>query len=215
MRELQPSKRGYVYKDTVTPSGKKVGRPRGVKNSRKVNKRKPGEAPPTPKAKRGPGNPIKSPPLSPAISKKVAAAWLRGESLTSIAEQTGTHRSALARHVENHITPLFRQELVGEAVRICALLKESARVSWQRVLADRDDGNSLKLFQWSIDCLLSITGAHSPIKVDISQQYRVAGKPPELIESEMLGRLAEKIETLRHSAVSTVDADEYQTLEES
>jgi DNA invertase Pin-like site-specific DNA recombinase len=120
----------YIYSDAVSKNGVKLGRPRGKRNSRPITKRSKGHTKTAKKSTRKAGNPIgKSPPLSPEVSKRVAAMWLRGESLTSIAEQTGTHRSALARHVEAHIVPVFKQELIGEAIRTCALLKEAARIS--------------------------------------------------------------------------------------
>jgi hypothetical protein len=215
MRPLDTPKPRYVQKNSLSKNGKRLGRPPDTKNSRKVNKRKPGTAPPKQPAKRTAGPPPSGKrPLSPEVSKRVASAWLRGESLTAIAEQTGTHRSALARHIDAHILPVFRSELAGEALRITGLLKEAARVAWLRVLEDRSDSDSLKLFCWACDNMLSISGAHAPLKLDVQQQYRVAGQPPAQLEASMLDRLARRIEDLRHSAVSTVDAVSHETLEE-
>jgi hypothetical protein len=198
----------YVRKNSFSPSGKRLGRPPGRRDSRRVTKRPKGQKPPATKSTRGPGAPrAGEAPLTPAVSKQIARLWLIGTSLTEIAEQTGTHLSALSRHIDGHILPVFRSELAGEALRITGLLREAARISWQRVVEDRDDANSLRLFSWSVDNLLSISGAHAPVKLDVSQTYRVAGKRPEAIESEMLDRLAHKIETLRYAPAITVDED--------
>ena len=204
----------YIYSDAVSRNGVKLGRPRGSKNSRTVTKRPKGSAPRKKKSKRGPGNHQTDAPLTPQVSKQIAAAWLIGTSLGEIAERVGVHKSALSRHVERHLVPVFRSELAGEALRITGLLREAARVAWQRVLADRDDANSLRLFSWSVDNLLSISGARSPLRIDVGTEYRVAGQSAQQLETSMLSRLATRIEDLRNGPALTVDADSHQTLEE-
>jgi hypothetical protein len=143
MRELKKSVGAYKYKDTRTASGAKVGRPRGSRNSRKVVKRKRGTVPAKQPAQRGPGNHQSQAPLSPQVSKEIARLWLVGTSLGQIAEDVGVHKSALSRHVENHLLPTFRAALGSEATRVAALLREASRVAWARVLADRSDSDSL------------------------------------------------------------------------
>lgn len=214
IRPLEKSAKGYIYKNTKTKSGAKVGRPRGSRNSRKVVKRKRGTVPAKQPAQRGPGNHQSQAPLSPQVSKEIAKLWLIGTSLGQISETVGVHKSALSRHVERHLIPAFRAALGSEAIRVAALLKEASRVAWLRIMEDRSDSDSLRLFMWACDCLLSISGARAPLRIDVSQEYRVAGQKPAAIEEEMLGRLARRIEDLRSNPVSTIDADSFETLEE-
>jgi hypothetical protein len=131
-----------------------------------------------------------------------------------MAKDLNVHRNSIINHIETRLLPQFRSELHLEASTIIARIREANDMSWQILRANHEDKAAQTLFTWSADSLVKILGVAAPVKVQI-EGYRVAGKRPEVIESEMLGRLAEKIETLRHSAVSTVDADEYQTLEES
>jgi hypothetical protein len=214
IRPLEKSAKGYIYKNTKTKSGAKVGRPRGSRNSRKVVKRKRGTVPAKQPAQRGPGNHQGQAPLSPQVSKEIAKLWLIGTSLGQIAEEVGVHKSALSRHVSNHLLPTFRAALGSEATRVAALLREASRIAWQRVLEDRTDSDSLKLFCWSCDNLLSIAGARAPLRIDVENQYRVAGSNRQELESSMLARLAAKIEDLRYTAVQTIDAEHFANLEE-
>ena len=101
MRKLRKS--SYVCKNTLSKSGKRLGRPPGTKNPRQIVKRKPGTVPPK-MPPRPPGHPPDGQAaIPPRISKQVAAMWLAGYSATAIADKFGTHLSAMDRHIKRHL----------------------------------------------------------------------------------------------------------------
>jgi hypothetical protein len=194
----------YIYSDAVSVNGVKIGRPRGRKDARpQVTRRKAPKA--AKKPARKPGHPkAGEQPIPPAISKEVASMWLAGHTTTAIADKFGVHLSAMDRHIKRHLIPLFRTAVADEAVRVVGHVKLASQLSWERILADKDDRNAITLFMWAADNLMAITDVRSPTRFEIG--YRVAGKDKEALAGEMVNRLADRMQELRSMESITVEA---------
>jgi hypothetical protein len=214
-------RRGY------SKHGVKLGRPVGSKTKKRKNGRPKGAQDKKPRkhnANRGPHTthgstrwrgqpPAGESPLPPAATARINSAWLRGVSIDEMAKDLNVHRNSIINHVESRLLPQFRAELHLEASSIIQRIRAANDMSWGILRANHEDKAAQTLFCWSADSLVKILGVAAPVKVQI-EGYRVAGRKPAVIEEEMLTRLAARIEDLRYSTASTVDAVSHETREE-
>jgi hypothetical protein len=214
-------RRGY------SRNGVKLGRPVGSKTKKRKNGRPKGAQDKKPRkhnANRGPHTtrgstrwrgqpPAGQSPLPPEATKRINELWLRGVSIGDIASQLGVHYNSIVLHVESRLLPQFRAELHLEASSIIQRIRAANDMSWQILGANHEDKAAQTLFCWSADALVKILGVAAPVKIQV-EEYRVAGRKPQAIEEEMLGRLARRIEDLRSNSASTIDAEHFENLEE-
>jgi hypothetical protein len=225
MHELKKSA-GRPLKDTVSKSGKKLGRPRGSRTKSKRGRKKSAkDLKPRKRAKdfgphtthgstRWRGQPAAGQsPLPPAVTLRINSMWLRGVSIGEISKEMNVAYNAIAQHVESRLLPQFRSELHLEASSVIQRIRAANDMAWQKLREDHADRAAQTLFTWSADSLVKILGVAAPVKIQV-EEYRVAGRKPQAIEEEMLGRLARRIEDLRSNPVSTVDAEHFANLEE-
>jgi hypothetical protein len=224
-------KGGRPYKNTLSKNGRKIGRPRKYHNADTIKaaiteaEKKPKRIAPQAKPaghqshntvsgthKKG-RQPKNGPVITRAMQSSIASDWLDHVPQINIAAKHGVSPQAISYHIKTHILPMWREHIISGAVAMQARLQHVGAIGFRRWKADPTDAVGAQMCRWATEQEIRLLDLQPPQRLEINA-YRVAGKTAQEIEESMVQRLAKQMELLRSRPAITVDADDYQNLED-